>query len=599
MPKKTTLCENCPIAGVTHHVPAVQKIAHALEIRLAHELAQSSEAQSSNNTGLAGSMSALSIAQRPPHVSVAPSGVDTPLVPSEHSGNDTSLTDLADWMTMLVMTDAGPDSYQQPSKLFTPREEFQEMRAPELPDAFHPIPLSEASRSIQTLLAHQMPEDVQASLQSLDVSFDKGKPEEVAAMRICLDAAANVVTAAGESLKNLASNYHLKELRGSVVADVQVLDQHIDVMSARLPRVPGTPDAGPMRYSAVHLFLNPIADLDLIAEMTLLLVVICNVIIGIGSNPCNFILETLRAIIVLVMSLNVNPGAENDANQLFVLQQLPPNLHAALQAFKIDSKTTVYAVCPSCSFTHAPMEDKATGALTYPATCQNTIIGKDGPSNCDEDLLDAQHSKMRPLKTYVFASFEEYLARLLADPKIEEMCDRTCDVAMASLAKTPESVTNVFHVSFMRSFEGPEKGKLFIDRGDRMRLAFEVQLDFFNPNGTRKRGNHDSIGILSAALMNLDDDIQYKPDALYVSIIPGMNEPDVEEIPHYVWPLIDVFAVGWERGLHFSPTGRSSTGRDVDLAIIISVNDLPATRKSPVRQVLAHISFVRSVIVII
>ncbi|KAJ7080261.1 hypothetical protein C8R44DRAFT_653822 [Mycena epipterygia] len=112
-----------------------------------------------------------------------------------------------------------------------------------------------------------------------------------------------------------------------------------------------------------------------------------------------------------------------------------------------------------------------------------------------------------------------------------------------------------------------------------MRLAFEVQLDFFNPNGTRKRGNHDSIGILSAALMNLDDDIRYKPDALYVSIIPGMNEPDVEEIPHYVRPLIDVFAVGWERGLHFSPTGRSSTGRDVDLAIIISVNDLPAARK--------------------
>ncbi|KAJ7465192.1 hypothetical protein FB451DRAFT_949750, partial [Mycena latifolia] len=79
-------------------------------------------------------------------------------------------------------------------------------------------------------------------------------------------------------------------------------------------------------------------------------------------------------------------------------------------------------------------------------------------------------------------------------------------------------------------------------------------IDFFNPHGTRKQGNHDSIGILSVAIMNLDEDIRHKPENLYVSIIPGMNEPDVEEIPHFVRPLIDVFVVGWERGLHISPT---------------------------------------------
>jgi hypothetical protein len=42
---------------------------------------------------------------------------------------------------------------------------------------------------------------------------------------------------------------------------------------------------------------------------------------------------------------------------------------------------------------------------------------------------------------------------------------------------------------------------------------------------------------------------------------------------------MDVFVAGWERGLHISPTGRLSVGRMVDLALAISVNDLPAARK--------------------
>ncbi|KAJ7826757.1 hypothetical protein B0H13DRAFT_1657342, partial [Mycena leptocephala] len=87
-----------------------------------------------------------------------------------------------------------------------------------------------------------------------------------------------------------------------------------------------------------------------------------------------------------------------------------------------------------------------------------------------------------------------------------------------------------------------------------MRLAFAVQLDFFNPNGTRKRGNHDSIGILSAALLNLSPEIRNKPEYMYVAIIPGPHEADSDGISHYERPLMDVFVTGWGRGLHISPT---------------------------------------------
>jgi hypothetical protein len=82
------------------------------------------------------------------------------------------------------------------------------------------------------------------------------------------------------------------------------------------------------------------------------------------------------------------------------------------------------------------------------------------------------------------------------------------------------------------------------------------------------------------AILNLDADIRYKPEYMWFSLIPGAKEPNGEQINHYFRPLIDECLVGWERGIHISPTGKSPSGRDVDLAIIISVNDLPAARKA-------------------
>jgi hypothetical protein len=281
---------------------------------------------------------------------------------------------------------------------------------------------------------------------------------------------------------------------------------------------------------------------------------------------------------------NVAPGPESDARRSFTMEQLPPNLAAGLKALEIESTTTVYAVCPSCSFLHAPEEDKVTGVITYPDVCQNTILNTRGSSICGETLLELRLQQMKPIKTFVLPSFEEYLARILSDPEIERMCDQACDDAFLALDETPEVTSKIFHAEFMKTFQGPDRPSphkkiLFIHRMGRLRLAFEVQLDFFNPNGTQKRGNHDSIGIISIACMNLDGDIRYKPEYIYACFIPGPHEPNVDEIDYYLGPIIDVFVAGWEHGLHIAPTGSSVGGRDVDLAVILSINDLPAARK--------------------
>jgi hypothetical protein len=73
--------------------------------------------------------------------------------------------------------------------------------------------------------------------------------------------------------------------------------------------------------------------------------------------------------------------------------------------------------------------------------------------------------------------------RLLAGSEVENLCDCACDDAFASSISGTGDTRNVFQGDFMRSFEGPVHGQLFIDHQDKARLAFAMHVDFFNPNG--------------------------------------------------------------------------------------------------------------------
>ncbi|KAF8240193.1 hypothetical protein L208DRAFT_1552399, partial [Tricholoma matsutake] len=140
-------------------------------------------------------------------------------------------------------------------------------------------------------------------------------------------------------------------------------------------------------------------------------------------------------------------------------------------------------------------------------------------------------------------------------------------------------MTNVFHAEFMKLFEGPIPGQLFIDRGDKVRLVFAMHVDFFNPNGTTKRGNHDSIKIISLTNLNLPSSAHYKPENIYLAIIPGPHEPALEDLNHFTRPIIDKLEIGWKRGFHVSCTASCLEGEVVEVAIALSINDLPVAHK--------------------
>jgi hypothetical protein len=319
--------------------------------------------------------------------------------------------------------------------------------------------------------------------------------------------------------------------------------------------------------------------LDTITQVFILIGVVLNVVLGLARNPCDFVLKAMLMVVKLAMTVG-HPGVKYNDAQEEVLKKLPCTLRSALKSLNIDGKFTTYAVCQSCHHTYPPLKSSSDNDPQYPGQCTQMIPGEIGLVLCGTPLLDGKRGSHRPIKPYVLPSFTEYLARLLSDPDAERLCDLACDNAKAKLGKGNiiGDVKDIFEADFFQTFEGPTKGKLYIEREGRVRLAFIFQVDFFSPNASQKRSTQ-SIGIISCAPLNLLNGMRYKPEFLYTAIIPGPIAPKLHMINPYIRPIIDNFVLGWERGFHLSRTSSGSSGRDVDLAIVLSANDLPAARK--------------------
>jgi hypothetical protein len=266
---------------------------------------------------------------------------------------------------------------------------------------------------------------------------------------------------------------------------------------------------------------------------------------------------------------------------------LPKDISTALECFNLNGQTTTYAVCPVCHCTYKPLQ--SLGPATYPSQCSNRP-NPDSPI-CNASLLDSSsgaHNK--PVKTFVYHEFNDYLASLLARSDIEKIMDDQCDdlrdrlTAMSTDENTNVlanvEVKDVFEAGFLKTFLGPSGVKLFVDRPDNEgRFAFVLNVDFFHPEGMSVRGAKTSVGIISMVCLNLPLEIRYKPQNMYLSIIPGPKEPHLTEMNHYLHPLIDDMEAAWIRGTQFTCTALYPTGWLTRSAIVVSVNDLPAARK--------------------
>jgi len=326
-----------------------------------------------------------------------------------------------------------------------------------------------------------------------------------------------------------------------------------------------------------HLLTNK--HYDQVNLITMFIVVTCRAILGVSRRFGDLILGLITVLLQASFRHDTeDPDLKSWQNR--VLKELPITSNTVMNKFNLEGRKLTHAVCLKCHCTYPPLGDPDTP--TYPERCSN----KPSPDKiCDAVLLENDpdgHS--RPLKTYDYYSFHDYLGALLARSDLEKMMDNSCDQLMRSIRKgdpPPEFVDDVLQADFVRTFEGPEEGRLFVDRPSKAegRYLFALNVDFFHSEGQTPRSATVSSGLMSVACLNLPLDIRYKPENMYVTVIPGPNHPNKTQLNHYARPLIDDMEVSWKRGVQYSRTANYRDGRPTRSAIVLSVNDLPATRQ--------------------
>ena len=311
-----------------------------------------------------------------------------------------------------------------------------------------------------------------------------------------------------------------------------------------------------------------------IAQVALVIGLICSVVMNVNERDSNFILTALSLLLFLAFQRSDGTLSLSHEN---VLRQIPATIESTLTKFKLNYKTIVFATC-ACHCIYAPTYSPGSNVPTYLEFCTHHPTPE---TMCGEPLLDICPSGEHiPKKTFIYHDFNDYLANLLSRRDIEALMDQSCDELVASLSEPPPHfIKNPFEAQFLREFSGPTPGKLFVDRGSEGRYTFALHVDFFNPEGMKLRGAKTSSGIISMACLNLPLDIRYKPENLYFAgIIPGPSQPSLENLNHYIRPLINDLTISWERGVRYSRTANYLHGRTTHSAIALTVCDLPAAR---------------------
>jgi len=274
-------------------------------------------------------------------------------------------------------------------------------------------------------------------------------------------------------------------------------------------------------------------------------------------------------------------GTPMDIRHQATIADMPSNIRDAILQFDIESKTVIYAVCPTCHFTYAPRFALGDHTPQYPTHCTHHPTPESG--QCGQPLLRRNKSdshKSQPIKPFVYHSFHDYLASLLSRKDLEGMMDKACDdLHDASGQSLPEFASDIWDAEFLRKFEGPTKRVLFVARGEEGRYLFAFNYDSFNVEGMRIRGATTSCGLLSMVCLNLPPEIRYKPENMYVAgIIPGPHSPKETQLNHYLRPLVDDLEVSWHKGVKYSRTASHPNGRVTRSAIAVAAMDLPAAR---------------------
>lgn len=294
----------------------------------------------------------------------------------------------------------------------------------------------------------------------------------------------------------------------------------------------------------------------------------------VARPSCNF---TLRIVNHLVTTFfTALGGGQLSLRHKKIIEDFPKDLRQVRRKFKIDPSITIFATCPKCSYTHAPLHEQKPGVWSWPTKCQYPGRYKNSKP-CGERLTTRRvvdgESVKAPIRSFPYQEFPAFVGGLLSRPGLEEMADR------AWRMRKYGELWDIWDGAGIHELRGPDR-KLFSDAPTgEARLVWSLSVDWFNPYQNKQAGKTVSTGSMVMSCLNLPPSLRHKPENLYLSIIPGPKEPATDQTNHFLRPLVDDLLPSWSNGTWYSRTCQYPNGRLVRSALGPLICDMLAARK--------------------
>lgn len=295
-----------------------------------------------------------------------------------------------------------------------------------------------------------------------------------------------------------------------------------------------------------------------------------------GRTPRHWCNTTLKMLKLSLEKQFTVANTKMTLRQETLLKNFPTDVRTVRKAFHLEAETTTFAACPKCSCTYAPTKE---GQIqVYPAVCNWRRF----PSSkaCGEPLVTSRvvegESVRWPVRPFVVQNFDAFLGRLLSRPGMEDLLDR------GTVFNNEAEIWDIKDGEAISELKGPD-GLPFLDglKRKELRLVWSLSVDWFNPFTNRAAGKAMSTGSIVMALLNLPPSLRIQQQNFYLhAIIPGPKEPSVEQINHFLSPLVHQLNSNYHRGAWFSQSAENrQKGRTSRSMVVVTVSDLPASRK--------------------
>ncbi len=280
---------------------------------------------------------------------------------------------------------------------------------------------------------------------------------------------------------------------------------------------------------------------------------------------------TRMLLVALRLLVRVTSGGGSDPEKKAMIDTLPIDIRTILGRFDLDPVTRAYACCPSCF---------AIYSKPYPETCSHRRAFLSKP--CGAKLWRKRTIRGReftfPIRIFLYQEMKGWLARMLSRKDIEDVMDKMLKRA-AGAAKP--IMMDLWDAPVFRELR-TEDGNRFVDAPPgEGRLIFGLSLDGFNPFQNKEAKQDVTVTGIYVYCLNLPPHLRYRPENMYlVGVIPGPTKPSIDQINHFLRPLVDELLEFWFKGVFYSRTALYEAGRLVRAALVPLVCDLPAARQT-------------------